>query len=341
MKFSFDLNDKNMEYALVQLASWMGVENCQNLLVAYVSHKAANVPLEIEFQAGSGFEVILKMVLDSCSIKYAAPISLEFNNPIGEVSRKHLKEAGAALLPIQEHLELSIAAYSNELAAVFVSNGLATWGRSTSFIRDDKFMSLVDKHSGLLPIPNWHWNLSVALWCAKTALRLNGDFVELGVFKGHTTLFLAEYLNFSAIDKHWYLYDTFTGIPTEDLNNESWIEKNKGVYVNTYSYEEVKERFNAYSNIHVVQGRVPDIFTETPPPSKIAFLHVDLNSARAEVAALDAIYDSMVTGGIILFDDYGWAVCGEQHQAINEWARENMASILELPTGQGLMVVTR
>jgi hypothetical protein len=198
---------------------------------------------------------------------------------------------------------------------------------------------LVEKYSTLLPLANWHWNLSVAKWCVETALKLDGDLVELGVFKGHTTAFVAEYVDFAQRAKHWYLYDTFAGIPVEDMNNEAWIERNEISYANSYSYEEVADRFKHYQNIHVIKGRVPDVFKDSPPPAKIAFLHVDLNSAKAEVAALEYMFDAVVPGGIILFDDYGWKVCDEQHQAINDWAKQQDISVLELPTGQGLLVV--
>lgn len=341
MNFEFDLDDKHMEYAFVQFASKLDADACQNLLAGYVSSKMKKEKLIVWTDPGSALEAILLLIIEKFLPEKDSPGAVPFVNTIGRVSRKQLKAMDAQpLLSIQHGLEVEHIRYYFNYGDFFVSDGLATWGKATSFCRDEKFLSLAEKHSNLLPIANWHWNLSVALWCAKRALKLDGDFVELGVFKGHTTVFLAEYLDFSKIDKNWYLYDTFTGIPAEDLNNESWVEVNMGIYVDTYTYAEVADRFSAYPNIDVIQGRVPDIFVESPPPSKIAFLHIDLNSAKAEVAALESIFDSIVSGGMILFDDYGWAVCDEQHQAINVWAQGKSLDILELPTGQGLLVVT-
>jgi O-methyltransferase len=221
----------------------------------------------------------------------------------------------------------------------FVSEGLATWQKTLPFMDDERFLELASKHAHLLPIPNWHWNLQTVLWAAKQARAVEGQFVELGVFRGHTSIFLAEYLDFAAWDKRWYLYDTFEGIPTDQLD-PGWADSNKAAYnAQTFSYEEVRERFAPFPNIEVIKGRVPEILSETSP-DRIAFLHVDLNNSAAEIAALDALFDRISPGGVIVFDDYGWATAKAQHDAENRWFAERGLQILPLPTGQGLFIKT-
>jgi O-methyltransferase len=222
---------------------------------------------------------------------------------------------------------------------VFVSDGLATWLKTLPFAEDARFLELSEKHAALLPIANWQWNLNTALWAVREALQAPGDFVELGVFKGHTTLFCAEYVGFADIAKRWWLYDTFEGIPADQLE-EGWAEPNENTYVGTFSYEEVVERFAAFPNIDVIKGRVPEILAERSP-DQIAFMHVDLNNSQAEIAALDALFDRVSIGGVILFDDYCWAASRPQHDAENAWFGRRGLRILPLPTGQGVFVKTR
>lgn len=174
------------------------------------------------------------------------------------------------------------------------------------------------------------------LWAVRQARLVEGDFVELGVFKGHTTLFAAEYLEFQTWDRRWFLYDTFEGIP-EDQLDPGLEETNKLIYDGTFSFEEVLDRFSGFPNIAVIKGRVPEILAENSPP-KIAFLHVDLNNTVAEIAALDALYDRIAPGGVIVFDDYGWATARAQHDAENAWFAARGLYILPLPTGQGLFI---
>lgn len=219
---------------------------------------------------------------------------------------------------------------------VFVADGMATWGKSTPFLDDERFVALADKHAELLPIPNWHWNLQTVLWAIDQVRSLDGDFVELGVFKGHTTLFAAEYIGFTEWPRRWLLFDTFEGIPADQLDPD-WEAANKDAYVGTYSFEEVRDRFAGYPNIEVIQGRVPDVL-EGRVPDRIAFLHLDLNNTTAEIGALEALYDRIIPGGVIILDDYAWAVCRAQYDAEKAWFGARGLSVLHLPTGQGVFV---
>ena len=113
-----------------------------------------------------------------------------------------------------------------------------------------------------------------------------------------------------------------------------------GVYAynaETFSYEEVRDRFARFPNIDVIRGRVPEILVERSP-DRIAFLHVDMNNAAAEIAALDLLFDRVTKGGVILFDDFVWATAHAQHKAEAAWFATRREAILPLPTGQGVYV---
>jgi hypothetical protein len=222
------------------------------------------------------------------------------------------------------------------MEGIFLGEGLATWNKTLPFMDDEKFKALADKHSDLLPIANWQWNLQTVCWAVKRARDLPGDLVELGVFKGHTTLFVAEYLDFAGWDKTWHLYDTFDGIPDDQLD-EGWKERNDDLYRGMFSFEEVRDRFAHIPNIDVIQGRVPEILHERCP-DQVSFLHIDLNNVTAEIAALDFIYERVAPGGCLIFDDYAWATARPQYEAENAWFAARGLQILALPTGQGLLV---
>ena len=219
---------------------------------------------------------------------------------------------------------------------VFVGASLITWNKTMPFCDDARFMALTEKHAALLPIPNWHWNFQTVLWAIQRTRTIEGDFVELGVFKGHTTMFLAEYVGFETWPKRWRLYDTFEGIP-EDQLDPGWDRLNSDLYVGKFGVEEVRKRFSTYPNIDVIQGRVPEIF-DTVVPEKIAFLHIDLNNSAAEIAALDALYDRISPGGVIIFDDYAWLNARAQYNAERKWFAARGLEVLPIPTGQGVFV---
>lgn len=219
----------------------------------------------------------------------------------------------------------------------FVGDGLATWLKTIPFLEDARFMEVADRYADLLPIRNWHWNLMVAAWAVQRARDLEGDLVELGVFKGHTTLFCAEYLGFAQWPKRWWLYDTFDGIPEDQVDLQFSVSNKQAYNEGTFSFEEVRDRFAPFPNIEVIKGRVPEILAERSP-SRIAFLHVDLNNVAAEIAALEVLFERVTPGGVILFDDFGWAVSRAQYDAEVAWFAARGEQILPLPTGQGLYV---
>ncbi|MDB5419529.1 MAG: hypothetical protein JWP50_2948 [Phenylobacterium sp.] len=219
---------------------------------------------------------------------------------------------------------------------VFVGDGMATWLKTIPFLDDERFMELEAKHAHLLPIANWHWNLQTVLWAVQRTADVEGDLVELGVFRGHTTMFTADYVQFQNSPKRWRLFDTFEGIP-EDQLDAGWAQLNDASYKGTYSYEEVVERFAAFPNIEVIRGRVPEILHEHCP-ERICFLHIDLNNTAAEIAALDFVFDRLSPGAVLILDDYCWASARAQFEAERRWFKARGLHVLPLPTGQGVFI---
>jgi O-methyltransferase len=216
---------------------------------------------------------------------------------------------------------------------VLPMHGMISWDRNMGFFENDRLMQAIRKFQHLEMMPNYHWNVSVVAWAAKRSLRVEGDFIELGVYQGYTTAVLAEYLDFGGENRRWLLYDSFAGIP-DDLLNDGWPNP----YADSPElHRRTQELFAPYPNIKVIKGRVPEVLLEESA-EKIAFLHVDLNSAKAECAALDLLYDRLSPGAAIVFDDFGWAGARQQFDAISAWLAARGEEALELPTGQGLFI---
>ena len=96
-------------------------------------------------------------------------------------------------------------------------------------------------------------------------------------------------------------------------------------------------RFADLPNVVVTQGRVPEVL-ERVVPEKIAFMHLDMNSAEAEVGALGVLWDRMVPGAMLVLDDYGWEGYRAQKLAEDAWLQARGFHVIELPTGQGMVI---
>jgi O-methyltransferase len=175
--------------------------------------------------------------------------------------------------------------------------------------------------------------LNTLTWAASEALRIPGDFVECGVWRGFCSAVIADYLDFARVPKRFYPYDTFDGIPPQ-YDSEG---HDAPPFHEPGLYESVVKRFARFPNVQVVRGIVPDRFAQAAPDA-IAFLHIDLNSSKAEIAALDVLFDRVSPGGLVVFDDYGWSGYRAQQIAEDAFMRQRGHRILELPTGQGLLI---
>jgi hypothetical protein len=97
-------------------------------------------------------------------------------------------------------------------------------------------------------------------------------------------------------------------------------------------------KFAAYPQVEVRRGRIPDVFAQGAP-ERIAWLHIDLNEANAEIAALEALFGRVLPGGLVILDDYEWAgVYRGQKLAEDPWFEARSYRVFPLPTGQGIVI---
>ena len=215
----------------------------------------------------------------------------------------------------------------------FAGDMLIALARNMGFMDDARFVAAVEAQQPNAQEASLLWRLHVLCWCARSALRLEGDFVECGVYRGFMTAVAAQYLDFARRARRWHLYDTFEGIPVEQLDPG---HGNPEAYRDPGLHRSVVERFAAFPNIEVHRGRVPDVLAGTAP-SRIALLHLDMNSSKAEIGALEHLYDRLVPGACVLLDDYGWFYYRDQKLAEDAFFESRGVNVLELPTGQGLV----
>jgi len=228
------------------------------------------------------------------------------------------------------------------------SDYLRVWFRNTDFLQDKEFMKAYRAgiNSGhriggaTLSSQDIHieWRILVCCWAAWHAKHLSGDFVECGTNTGIMSLAICNYIKFNDTRKNFYLFDTFCGIPDEQVLPE---ERAMGLHLQNSDYEEcfetVKRNFNPYPSVHLVRGKVPDVLP-SQPIDKVCYLMLDMNISVPEKAALEYFWEKLVPGAIVLFDDYGWSGYIAQKSAHDAFAASRGTKILNLPTGQGMLI---
>lgn len=194
---------------------------------------------------------------------------------------------------------------------------------------------------------HWYWRFHVGLWCLRTAMRLPGDFVEFGVNYGMLASGGMLDLDWNAHDKSFYLFESFGGMKPEHIDQaadgRSHLDTYNAVALSNGFYatdpDEVRANFAEFHNVHLIVGFVPDTL-EQLATNQVAFVHIDMNNPTPEVLALRFVWDRIVSGGIVLLDDYAQKGFELQKSAMDAVAREIGFDILALPTGQGLILKT-
>ena len=140
---------------------------------------------------------------------------------------------------------------------------------------------------------------------------------------------MVDYLKFANLPKRLFLYDIWDPTATQ-IDTSAYSFDND-------TYATVKNYFKCYKNVILVKGFIPDSLSQQSP-EQISFLHLDMNNAAAEIGALETLFDRVSSGGYILLDDYGASGFHDQHIQETEWFANKGYCVLELHTGQGLVI---
>jgi O-methyltransferase len=212
---------------------------------------------------------------------------------------------------------------------VFIADHLIAFDRNMTFAKDPKFATHFMDAAKRPTEKSLLWRLHILCWAARHARRIEGDFVECGVYEAFSSRVLTRYLEFEKLHKKLWLYDLF-----DHASETSGVEL---AGHGSSLADRVTADFSDYPNVNVIKGFIPHSFAQGLP-DRIAWFHLDLNSATAETAALEVLFDRMSPGAVLILDDYGWAGYAEQKPAADKFVNARGHSILELPTGQGLLI---
>jgi O-methyltransferase len=221
--------------------------------------------------------------------------------------------------------------------ATYNHDGLLTV-HNADFMLDPQFAQAyaAGKSTGSWRAGDLQWRIHVLCWAAHKALGLEGDFVECGVNRGGNAQAIIHYVDFARLPRTFYLLDTFSGLVESQITDE---ERTHGIETGVYEecYDAVVRTFSPSPNVKIIRGMVPETLPQVTS-EKIAFLSIDMNVREPEIAAAEYFWDKLVSGAVIVLDDYGWRKHIEQKRAFDDFARQRGVQVLSLPTGQGLII---
>ena len=172
---------------------------------------------------------------------------------------------------------------------------------------------------------------------AKGCLAVEGDFVELGCYKGDTSLMLAEILRDS--DKSLWIYDSFEGLPEKTNEDESavGVDFKKGEL--SVPKREVKERFlRAGIPVPNIKKAWFSELTNEDLPEKIAFAFLDGDLYESIKDSLNLVQDKMTTGSVIIIHDYTNEALPGVAKAVDEWMANKRYKLVRYESSAIIMI---
>lgn len=229
----------------------------------------------------------------------------------------------------------------NRQDLTFKNDGLWTI-HNADFLSDSDFGRAYDRAVKAEGVDHSiQWRLHILFWAAKTAIRLSGDFVECGVNKAHCSTAIMTYLNWNKShgSRKYYLMDTFCGLVDSLVSEEEKALGRVEMFKDYYSecYEIAKKNVEEFNDVVFIRGPIPDTLQENPS-QQIAFMHIDMNCAAPEVAAVRYFWPKIQTGGVVVLDDYAYHGYRPQKEAMDALGKELGFTVASLPTGQGLII---
>jgi O-methyltransferase len=140
--------------------------------------------------------------------------------------------------------------------------------------------------------------------------KIQGDFVETGVWKGGACIFAKGVMDNLGMKGKVYVCDSFKGLPPP---NPLYPADNGDSHYTLTSLSIPKEEVESYfKDFNLLDDKVVFVegfFSDTIPPLKekiksIAILRLDGDMYESTITVLDNLYDLVPIGGYVIVDDY-------------------------------------
>ncbi len=165
---------------------------------------------------------------------------------------------------------------------------------------------------------------------------IEGDFAELGVWKGNSAALLADYAARSG--KRLFLFDTFSGFDQRDIVGVD--QGHKFEFADT-SIDFVRQTVGHPEITTYLPGFFPDTVTDEVRQRTFALVHIDCDLYEPMKAALEFFYPRMPRGGMLILHDYSSGTWLGATQAVDEFYKATGEFISLWPDKSGTAMIRK
>ena len=197
-------------------------------------------------------------------------------------------------------------AYAYE--AVLIGDNYAPWATDQTFL---DVYGMVQNHT-LVDIFRCHELHDLV----RTVATIPGDIIEIGVWRGGTAAILCSAARRWKPASTVWLCDTFSGVVKAGALDSGYIggeHADTGVTL----VEDLLGR-TGVTNWKILKGIFPEDTSHAITFEKIALCHIDVDVYQSATDIVSWVLPRMSSGGIIVFDDYGFSSCKGITRLVNE-----------------------
>lgn len=171
----------------------------------------------------------------------------------------------------------------------------------------------------------------------QVAKQKSGSIIEIGSWRGGTGALIARQAKNCGISEKVFLCDTFTGVVKTGEKDSAY---KGGEHADT-SREVVEKllftRMNL-DNAEILEGVFPDQTGHRVEDLEFRFCHIDVDVYQSAEDIVDWIWDKMVPGGIIVYDDFGFEGCEGITKHVEEQMKFADRLVIHNLNGHALML---
>lgn len=175
------------------------------------------------------------------------------------------------------------------------------------------------------------------LWNILGELRdVRGAILEVGVWRGGTGALLAARAADLGLEDRVYLCDTWKGV-VKTGEVDTYYRDGKHDDASQLIVEQLLRRL-ALSNVELLQGVFPEDTADRIPDRTFRLCHCDVDVYESANGVLEWIWPRLASGGVVVFDDYGFPACPGVTKLVDEQRMRDDRLVLHNLNGHGLIV---
>jgi O-methyltransferase len=152
--------------------------------------------------------------------------------------------------------------------------------------------------------------------------RVVGDIVELGCYKGRTSVLIQKKL--VGTNKKLYLYDSFAGLPPKNNQDLSPLgEQFKTGQLLASKHEVIKAFKQAGLAMPVIREAWFSELKSEDLPERIALAFLDGDFYESILTSLKLVWPKLSDGAVVIIDDYHNAALPGVQKAVIRWQQEH------------------